>query len=234
MILPRRAALSLATSSAVHVGGLCALGIALAVGFSPDAEPSWAAAEVHLHGTPEPRIPRNPPEPPAPVEEHSPTEEPELVPLPLPEPPSPFDVPPPDWIEPEPYLEPHARLLTPLPEPQPEEQVLPPEAAELPAPRPQPAGPPDSGPVLLDNPPPAYPRAAQRLGQEGSVRLRIEVDANGAVSDVQLLESSGHELLDEAAIQGVKGWSFEPAVRSGQRVPDSFEHRVTFTLSGRG
>lgn len=43
-----------------------------------------------------------------------------------------------------------------------------------------------------------YPRQARLRGLEGTVILQLAVDDTGAIEDFQLLESSGHGLLDEA------------------------------------
>ena len=47
-----------------------------------------------------------------------------------------------------------------------------------------------------------YPEAALRLELEGTVRLFILLAADGHVEDVRLVASSGHTLLDNAAIKG--------------------------------
>lgn len=65
-------------------------------------------------------------------------------------------------------------------------------------------------PEAVENPAPAYPRRALRLRQEGRVLLSIDVDAAGLVRRVELLESSGHDLLDEAAIEAFYRWRFAP------------------------
>ncbi|WP_322521836.1 energy transducer TonB [Guyparkeria halophila] len=70
----------------------------------------------------------------------------------------------------------------------------------------------------LDNPPPVYPRAAQRLRQEGEVRLLVVVDADGRPIDWSVERSSGHERLDRAAMEAVAKWRFEPATRGGNAV----------------
>ena len=46
-----------------------------------------------------------------------------------------------------------------------------------------------------------YPEAAVAAGIEGDVRLLLTLDARGAVKDVQIAGSSGHAILDEAAIR---------------------------------
>ncbi len=49
-----------------------------------------------------------------------------------------------------------------------------------------------------------YPRLARRMGEEGRVVVEFSVDASGAVSGVQIRQSSGSERLDEAALQAVR------------------------------
>jgi protein TonB len=85
-------------------------------------------------------------------------------------------------------------------------------------------------PRLLEGPAPAYPRIALRLQQQGSVLLELTIDADGRVSAVAVLESSGFERLDEAAREGVLAWRFEPALRDGAPVSERFRHRIEFVL----
>jgi periplasmic protein TonB len=75
-----------------------------------------------------------------------------------------------------------------------------------------------SGPGL-HNPPTRYPRLALERRWEGSVRLKVEVLPNGAAGQIHILQSSGHDLLDESALEHVKSfWHFEPAHRGAQAV----------------
>ena len=67
----------------------------------------------------------------------------------------------------------------------------------------------------LKNPPPRYPIEARRAGWEGSVRLCFQVDVSGQVSALEIDESSGHPLLDQAALSALKQWSFQPATHAG-------------------
>ena len=59
---------------------------------------------------------------------------------------------------------------------------------------------------------------------------RLELDAEGRVKAVTILESSGHTRLDEAARVSLATWLFEPAREDGQPVPATIQHRVTFRL----
>lgn len=49
-----------------------------------------------------------------------------------------------------------------------------------------------------------YPRIARRAELEGRVVVGIRVDAEGEVRSCEILDSSGHEVLDEAALESVR------------------------------
>lgn len=72
--------------------------------------------------------------------------------------------------------------------------------------------------AALGNPPPVYPQRARLRGQEGTVRLLARIDPQGQLSELRLIESSGHALLDRAAREAVERWRFRPATRAGQSV----------------
>ena len=58
---------------------------------------------------------------------------------------------------------------------------------------------------------PAYPISARRQKREGLVELLVNIDADGNVLDVSVATSSGHEDLDQAAMDGVRNWKFSSA-----------------------
>lgn len=65
-------------------------------------------------------------------------------------------------------------------------------------------------------PAPAYPRRAERLGLAGTVTLQVLVGIDGRPLAVDVVRSSGHRDLDEAArAQVLNRWSFRPARRDG-------------------
>lgn len=79
--------------------------------------------------------------------------------------------------------------------------------------------PPNFRAAYLNNPGPAYPAASRRKREEGVVRLRVQVSAEGAPSQVLLDRSSGFPELDGAALDIVKKrWRFVPAQQGGQPV----------------
>jgi periplasmic protein TonB len=51
---------------------------------------------------------------------------------------------------------------------------------------------------------PEYPPTSRRLGEQGSLVLQVLVDTDGRVLDTKLVQSSGFERLDQAALDGVK------------------------------
>lgn len=79
--------------------------------------------------------------------------------------------------------------------------------------------------------PPDYPRRAIDLGQEGEVRVRVRVDAEGASREILVWRSSGVPLLDEAALRAVRKWLFETANVGGRPVESWVEVPVRFRLS---
>jgi protein TonB len=95
---------------------------------------------------------------------------------------------------------------------------------------PEPFVPPDGRAGYLSNPKPAYPPAARKRGLEGLVVLAVEVDADGRPFDVTVKESSGHPMLDNAALGAVRRWRFEPARRAGRPVRAGVEVPIRFRL----
>lgn len=73
----------------------------------------------------------------------------------------------------------------------------------------------------LRNPAPDYPPAAQKRGLEGKVLLKVHVLASGQPDSVAVAKSSGHQILDEAALKAVTQWAFAPA-RRGQTAIDGW------------
>jgi periplasmic protein TonB len=104
--------------------------------------------------------------------------------------------------------------------------------APPPGPGPEPSAAPSrqAVPLYLKNPPPEYPPAARRRGYEGTVMMEVLVDRGGKVQDLRLVESSGHGLLDRAAMGAVKRWMFEPARHGEEKVDMWVKVPLTFRL----
>ena len=78
---------------------------------------------------------------------------------------------------------------------------------------------------------PDYPPVSRRLGEQGMLRLRLAIGADGAVEDARVETSSGYRRLDDAAIQWVKAhWRYEPAMQGPKAIPSTATADVTFRL----
>jgi TonB family protein len=62
-----------------------------------------------------------------------------------------------------------------------------------------------------------YPLELWDEGVEGEAVLRVLVSESGGVDSVEVLQPSGHEGLDSAAIAGAKKLQFSPARSDGKR-----------------
>lgn len=84
-------------------------------------------------------------------------------------------------------------------------------------------------PSYLSNPAPRYPLEARRNGWEGVVLLNVSVNNLGYSTRVDIVKSSGYEVLDNAAAKTIKEWKFRPAklgslaVESSVQIPIRFE-----------
>lgn len=81
------------------------------------------------------------------------------------------------------------------------------------------------------NPAPRYPYSARRRRQEGRVTLRVQVSATGRTTAVVVRNSSGHGLLDDAAVEVVRRWRFVPARKSGIAVAGVVDVPIVFRLT---
>ena len=127
--------------------------------------------------------------------------------------------------------EPVAPPAAPEPEPAVVEEAPPaPRAPQMPA-----------GPVTLSSElsvacpelnAPAYPPLSRRLGEEGKLMLRVELDEKGHVHIAQVVTSSGFKRLDDAALAAVKTWRCNPPVRDGQPVRAIALQPFNFVLQG--
>lgn len=76
-----------------------------------------------------------------------------------------------------------------------------------------------------------YPTDALRRHEQGTVILRVLVDADGKVLTVEIETSSGSPRLDRAARDAVKSWSFNPAKHGGVALSAWARVPVSFNLS---
>ena len=77
---------------------------------------------------------------------------------------------------------------------------------------------------------PDYPVEAYRRREEGTVLVGATVGADGRPADVAVVRRSGSRELDQAAVDAVRQWHFEPAVRGGREVAAEVQVPVTFRI----
>jgi periplasmic protein TonB len=141
---------------------------------------------------------------------------------------------------PAPQLPPAINAASEIPSPQvrtpeapardPEVDPAAPVAIAMPAPMTAPVIPPNFNAAYLNNPPPTYPAAARRSGQQGKVVLRVRIDIGGRPEKIELRASSGFDWLDQAALEAVKRWRFVPAMQGGEPVAAWVLVPIVFTL----
>lgn len=173
--------------------------------------------------------PEAPPVPPPPAPPPPPVPQPRIqkapppkrviaaAPAPTPEPAFVVPVQPEEPPAPEPVVE-----APPVP-------PAPPAAPAPPAPPPAPKEIPPSAIQYLEPPQPEYPRVSRRLGETGTVIVRVFVDEEGVPRNVQIAQSSGFARLDEAAAKAALKARFRPYTEGGRptagwaRIPFPFE-----------
>jgi protein TonB len=84
-------------------------------------------------------------------------------------------------------------------------------------------------PILKRRVEPEYPELARVIRQEGRVFLQAVISATGRVEEVTVLRSSS-PLFEQAAIDAVRQWEYEPARQGDRPVAVYFTIDVRFTL----
>jgi protein TonB len=83
-------------------------------------------------------------------------------------------------------------------------------------------------PRKIKDVPPVYPALARTARVQGVVIVEATIDPAGNVSNVRILRSI--PLLDQAAVDAVKQWQYEPTIVDGAPVPVMMTVTVNFTL----
>ncbi|HEX6739194.1 MAG TPA: energy transducer TonB, partial [Vicinamibacteria bacterium] len=75
-----------------------------------------------------------------------------------------------------------------------------------------------------------YPEAARRLRFGGLVMVEMVITERGETADVRVLHGAG-DVLDQAVVDAVRGWRFEPARKGGRPVRVRWRHSHNFDPS---
>lgn len=122
-------------------------------------------------------------------------------------------------VAPAPVETPPPAPASPAPEPAP----APTAVAETPAAAPAPA--PARLPRVLRQPPLRYPDQAMRQGIEGTVSLDFQINADGSVSDVRVVQANPQGVFEREAMAVVRRTRFEPPPE-----PTRARRTIEFTL----
>lgn len=91
----------------------------------------------------------------------------------------------------------------------------------------------DRMPVAVKRVKPFYPMDARRRGITGQVTLRLYVDAEGGVREVQVQAADPAGVFEEKALEAARRWRFEPAMFKGAPVGVWMTLPVRFALEDR-
>ncbi|MEW5900094.1 MAG: energy transducer TonB, partial [Acidobacteriota bacterium] len=83
-------------------------------------------------------------------------------------------------------------------------------------------------PKIIKKVDPVYPEAARKAGIQGIVLLEARTDEKGNVVQVRVLKSIPE--LDQAAIDALRQWKYEPCVIDGKPAGIAFSVTVQFAL----
>jgi protein TonB len=91
-------------------------------------------------------------------------------------------------------------------------------------------------PMRVTNPslvgcPLEYPDRARRRNQQGTVYLRYRIGTDGKASDITVVRSSGHRILDDAAQEIIADCKFQPQMRGDRPVPVLADQAMPFILN---
>ena len=73
----------------------------------------------------------------------------------------------------------------------------------------------NTGPKALHKQAPPYPERARRLGKEGYVKVRYDIDTDGRVTNIEFVEVSPKGLFERDVKRTMNRWSFEKQPAKG-------------------
>ena len=77
-----------------------------------------------------------------------------------------------------------------------------------------------------------YPEVSRRNAEEGRAVVKVCVNTAGKIDSVEVVYTTGHPLLDEAALKVAKAFRFKPATSEGKPVASCPNLPVKFELHG--
>jgi TonB family protein len=85
-------------------------------------------------------------------------------------------------------------------------------------------------PVAIDLPRAVYPDEATKAGLEGTVGVQVLVDTAGNAADARISKTSGHEFLDQSALEAARKSKWIPAMQDGHKVAVWVSYSSSFSI----
>jgi protein TonB len=80
-------------------------------------------------------------------------------------------------------------------------------------------------PKVVKKVPPDFPREAAQKGiSTGVVKAKLTIEADGKVSDVEIVEAEPKRVFDRAVKQALMDWKFEPGEKTTHEVKLVFKN----------
>jgi len=90
----------------------------------------------------------------------------------------------------------------------------------------------EKGGVLNQKMPEVAPQARRTIHGTVAVAVRVDVDANGKVSDASFKTEGPSKYFARVALEAARGWMFKPAEKSGETVPSTWVIHFKFRERG--
>lgn len=128
---------------------------------------------------------------------------------------------------------PSPQAITETAPPPPQASQEPPAAAPAAPATPATPAPPKtiSGVAYINAPRPSYPPLDARMGNEGTVTLRVLINEKGRAEKVEVQKSSGSLRMDDSARDAVLRALFKPYLEDGKAIPVYAIVPINFTLN---
>lgn len=88
----------------------------------------------------------------------------------------------------------------------------------------------DRAPILSFHVKPLYPYRAKRMNISGYIKVQFDVGSDGTVGAMEIIESVPPGVFDDAVLQVVQKWQFQPGEIMGDQVITRMVKKIVFNL----